>query len=101
MAHQNRERKISLLICVLVLFSVALGCRQLGRRTSNRSMNIRNSNSNNGKPSDGLTEKSNLYIKQCINKYSNTVIGSYRRYASWLRDLDKGPTGKEDLVYGL
>jgi Protein of unknown function (DUF3829) len=28
-------------------------------------------------------------------------MDSYRRYASWIRDIDKGPTGKENIVYGL
>lgn len=101
MGNQNRERRVTLLICALLLFAVVLGCKQLGKRNTNRLLTNRNSNSNGGKSTDALTEKSNLYIKQCVNKYSNSVISSYRRYASWLRDLDAGPTGKEGLVYGL
>ncbi|HXM34053.1 MAG TPA: YiiG family protein [Pyrinomonadaceae bacterium] len=103
MEYQSRERRITFLICGLLLFSVVLGCRQLASRNYNRSLNNRglNGNSRQAKSSDGLTEKTNLYIKQCVNNYSNSVIGSYRRYASWMRDVEKGPTGKEDIVYGL
>ncbi len=28
-------------------------------------------------------------------------MDSYRRYASWLKDVERGPTGKEGIVYGL
>jgi hypothetical protein len=102
MKNKSRERQVTFLICTLLLFSVVLGCRQLGKRNYSRSNN-RGSNANNGpvKASDSLTQKTNLYITQCVNKYSNSVIGSYRRYASWVRDVEKGPTGKEDIVYGL
>lgn len=102
MECQNRERKVTFLICTLLLFSVVLGCKQLGKKNL-RTTNSRgpNSNSSRGKESDGLTEKTNLYIKQCVNNYSNRVIDSYRRYASWIRDVESGPTGKESLVYGL
>jgi hypothetical protein len=90
------------LIAALVLFSAVLGCRQLGRRSyTNRSLNNRNANTGPVKPTEGLTAKNNLYIKQCVNKYSNSVVGSYHRYASWIRDIEQGPTGKESLVYGL
>ena len=102
MEHQSRQRQVTFLICTLLLFSVVLGCRQLGKRNS-RSLNNRNGNTNGGqvKSTDGLTEKTGLYITQCVNKYSNSVIGSYRRYASWIKDVENGPTGKEGLVYGL
>jgi len=99
MEHNSRERIITSLICLLLLLGAGLGCKQLANRNLTRSGNNRNSNS--GTASDGLTEKSNLYIKTCVNKYSNSVLGSYRRYASWLRDLDAGPTGHETNVYGL
>src|SRR5712664_3686763 len=102
MEHQNRQRQVTFLICTLLLFSVVLGCRQLGKRNS-RSLDNRNGNSNGGqvKSTDGLTEKTGLYITQCVNKYSSRVMDSYRRYASWIRDVESGPTGKENLVYGL
>jgi hypothetical protein len=103
MENLNRERKITFLLCMLLLFAAVLGCRQLARKNYSGTANNRGTNSNRGpgKETDGLTEKTNLYISKCINNYSNSVIGSYRRYASWLRDVETGPSGKEDLVYGL
>jgi Protein of unknown function (DUF3829) len=101
MEYRDRERKVTFLICALLLFLVVLGCKQLARRSG--TLNNRGSNSNRGqvKESDGITEKTNLYISKCVNNYSNSVISSYRRYASWMRDVEQGPTGKEGNVYGL
>ena len=102
MEYQNRERTVTFFISALLLFAVVLGCRQLARRRYDSTNNRGNSRINaQGKASDSLTEKTGLYIKQCVNKYSNSVVDSYRRYASWIKDLEKGPTGREDIVYGL
>jgi hypothetical protein len=45
-----------------------------------------------------LAEKTNLYVR-ALNAASN-IRRSYDRYDSWV-DVQKGPTGKERLVYGL
>lgn len=45
-----------------------------------------------------LAEKTNLYVK-ALNAASN-VRRSYDRYDSWV-DVQKGPIGKERLIYGL
>jgi hypothetical protein len=37
----------------------------------------------------------------CINDHSNWVTKSRQRYFSWLTSPEQGPTGKEELVYGL
>ena len=37
----------------------------------------------------------------CINEHSNWVIQSRDRYFSWLASPQKGPSGREDIVYGL
>lgn len=37
----------------------------------------------------------------CINEHSNWVLQSRERYFSWLESAQKGPTGREDIVYGL
>jgi hypothetical protein len=37
----------------------------------------------------------------CINEHSNWVLQSRDRYFSWLKSPEKGPTGREDIVYGL
>ncbi len=48
-----------------------------------------------------LVKKTNFYISDCYNRYSNRVVESHNRYASWVKNLDQGPTGKESIVYGL
>jgi len=50
---------------------------------------------------NSLVKKTNYYITDCFNRYSNRLIESHNRYARWVKDLDAGPTGKETLVYGL
>ncbi|WP_330984199.1 MULTISPECIES: YiiG family protein [Enterobacterales] len=44
-------------------------------------------------------EKMGVYVK-CFNALQLPVNRSLTRYASWLKDFKKGPTGKEDIVYG-
>ena len=108
--HQNT---ITTLIALAMLLTVSLGCRALTDRLEKES-DVSDVNSGpayptptNGSDStspagdDELTAKSNLYISKCVNAYSNSVINSYQRYTSWLRDPKAGPTGKESLVYGL
>lgn len=45
-----------------------------------------------------LTEKINAYVA-CINRLSERAYESRARYASWASE--KGPTGKERIIYGL
>jgi len=99
----GHQRIITFSICACLLLASVLGCKLLSNRNFNRSTSTRDDNpfGASNKSSGGLTEKTNLYIKECVNKYSNSVIDSYRRYASWLKDVERGPTGKESLVYGL
>ncbi len=56
---------------------------------------------NPGDDGDSLVKKTNFYISDCYNRYSNRVIESRNRYASWVKNLDQGPTGRESIVYGL
>ena len=37
----------------------------------------------------------------CMNNVNHHVRDSMRRYAEWVEDMDKGPTGEEKNVYGL
>ena len=37
----------------------------------------------------------------CINNVNHRARDSMRRYADWVEDMDKGPTGEETNVYGL
>jgi hypothetical protein len=47
-----------------------------------------------------LGAKLNGYI-ECSNRHSNRALQSRNRYLSWLRSAEQGPTGREDIVYGL
>ncbi|GEM_PF-95834 len=44
-------------------------------------------------------KKMNTYI-DCYNTLQLSIYNSMERYASWLKDLQTGPTGKERIVYG-
>ena len=45
-------------------------------------------------------EKLNRYIG-CYNEASDSFQRSLDRYASWVKNMDAGPTGREMVVYGL
>ncbi|MDC9592548.1 YiiG family protein [Xenorhabdus sp. IM139775] len=47
-----------------------------------------------------ISEKMQTYIK-CYNLLDESIHKSLFRYSSWLDDLEKGPTGKERVIYGL
>lgn len=102
-----------MLICVGLMLGFTLGCRQISQFRERRER-AQDSGYPNASPygnnkssknevagSSGLKEKSNLYITECFNKYSSRVMSSFERYQSWLKDVEKGPTGKESIVYGL
>jgi hypothetical protein len=40
-------------------------------------------------------------VIECINDHSNWVRQSRQRYLSWIKSPERGPTGKERVVYGL
>lgn len=48
----------------------------------------------------GLDQKLGIYI-DCYNDLDGRVHDSIRRYSSWIKDMQAGPTGKEVVVYGL
>lgn len=48
----------------------------------------------------GLDEKLEIYI-DCYNRLDERAHSSIQRYASWVKDMKAGPTGKERVVYGL
>jgi len=99
---------ITLLICAALILGSSLGCKRLsdlakkkgsGDEPPTASSTPRDTDAVGNDAS--LVKKSNLYITECFNKYSNSIVSSYNRYQSWVRDMDAGPTGKESLVYGL
>ena len=53
------------------------------------------------KDENSLVKKTNFYISDCYNRYSNRIIDSHNRYRLWVKNIDQGPTGKETIVYGL
>lgn len=46
------------------------------------------------------SEKMQAYI-QCYNSIDSSIHDSINRYSLWVKDFEKGPTGKERIVYGL
>jgi hypothetical protein len=92
-----------------MLIAASLGCSQLAKLkqkpepSDNRGPAYPTPNAT-GTPlqtKSGLDEKTQLYITKCFNPYANSVMNSYQRYTSWIKNVDQGPTGKETLVYGL
>ncbi len=77
MKHRQ-ERIITLSICALLLLASVLGCKLLGKKNLARPSSSSDNNPYGGsdKAGDGLTQKTNLYIKQCVNRYSNSVMDS-------------------------
>ncbi|MFV0678711.1 YiiG family protein [Ottowia sp.] len=47
-----------------------------------------------------ISDKLNAYIK-CYNGVNQSAQRSIERYASWVKNMDTGPTGQESIVYGL
>lgn len=97
------------LLSIGMLVFVAIGCSSLSGLSSGNSnvfqSNIFQSNttspaSKNGKDvENSLRGKSNLYIKSCVNAYSDSVSSNFDDYKKWVKDLEKGPTGKETNIY--
>lgn len=47
-----------------------------------------------------LAAKLDPYV-DCLNEHGNWTNGSRDRYLSWVKSAEKGPTGREMVVYGL
>ncbi|WP_409309136.1 YiiG family protein [Pectobacterium sp. B1J-3] len=52
------------------------------------------------KPQVDANQKLNLYI-QCFNATHERAHKAMERYASWVKDMKVGPTGKERVIYGV
>lgn len=104
--RNNRHAALGLIAAGALVFA-ALGCRSLQNlsagdsNASQRNSGFPNFGKQQTAASDPLTEKTNLYIKSCVNNYSNRIMDSYERYASWQKNPEAGPTGKETNVYTL
>ena len=107
MRYELPKGSFTLLICLSLVLGSTLGCRRLSELA--KKDNPEDSPPTRSTPADAdaigddqsLVKKSNLYITECFNKYSNRVVDSYNRYQSWVKDIEAGPTGRESLVYGL
>ena len=107
MRYELPKGSFTLLICLSLVLGSTLGCRRLSELA--KKDNPEDSPPTRSTPGDAdaigddqsLVKKSNLYITECFNKYSNRVVDSYNRYQSWVKDIEAGPTGRESLVYGL
>jgi hypothetical protein len=60
---------------------------------------VAEANESTDKSQDDLIQKMNKYAS-CFNRNHERANDSYNRYLSWA-DKDKGPTGKEQNIYGL
>jgi hypothetical protein len=49
---------------------------------------------------DALNAKLNAYV-DCFNGIDGSAHNTVERYASWVKDMKSGPTGRESVVYGL
>ena len=100
---------LTAIFSLAILLAVSLGCSQLAKLRAGEANNSNHDTGplyptpqKQGTPvKSGLDEKTQLYITKCFNPYANSVMSSYQRYTSWLKDPEKGPTGKESVVYGL
>ncbi len=109
----NLRRKLtpsnaSALICVVLILFATLGCKKLSELANRQNRDTPPPAARETpppgeteSPENSLTKKTNFYISECFNKYSNRVVESYNRYALWVKNIEQGPTGKETLVYGL
>src|SRR5215468_8314760 len=96
------------IFALAILLTVSLGCGQLAKlrqkeNPGNRGPAYPTPEKEVTPPQTkfGLDEKTQLYITKCFNPYANSVMSSYERYTSWIKNVDSGPTGKESIVYGL
>lgn len=49
---------------------------------------------------DQLDAKMGAYV-ECYNQLEGSAHRTIDRYASWVKDMKSGPTGRENIVYGL
>lgn len=89
MRYELPKGSLTPLICLSLVLGFALGCRRLSELS--KKDNPDDAPSTRSTPGDAnaigddqsLVKKSNLFITECFNKYSNRVIESYNRYQSW------------------
>jgi hypothetical protein len=112
MQQRTISRPFAVLFLVSMVLASTLGCARIsdlvrrGRGEAPQPPSVPGAPENPGGSgqNDGentLVKKTNFYISECYNRYSNRVVDSHNRYGQWVKNLEQGPTGKETLVYGL
>ncbi|HMQ04122.1 MAG TPA: YiiG family protein [Pyrinomonadaceae bacterium] len=110
--RNSSKRHFSSIVLVILALAVTLGCARISEMIKKESGNAPASSpsspstdgpgkSTRGEGENTLVKKTNYYISDCYNRYSNRIVESHNRYASWIKDVEQGPTGKERIVYGL
>jgi hypothetical protein len=108
---QQRTRPVFVLVLVAFILGSTLGCARISELVkkgrgedppvpSTPGQDYPGQTGGDEKD-DTLVKKTNFYITECYNRYSSRVVDSHNRYASWVKNIDQGPTGKESIVYGL
>lgn len=106
--------KISLLLCSTIMSITLVGCGggDDSKQVSDSTTSAKNTPVTNTKTAkdtsktpavsadEAFSNKLNTYV-ECYNSLSSNLNGTINRYASWVKNMDTGPTGKESIVYGL
>ncbi len=108
--QRTTNRHLSTLILIVIILGSTLGCARIselvkkgrgdGAPTPPPTRDYPGQTGGNEKENN-LVKKTNFYITDCYNRYSNRIVESHNRYLSWVKNADQGPTGKESIVYGL
>lgn len=106
--HILSTGNLSVLLTVVLVLGATLGCKRIAdlanrKNRDNPTPTARETPAAGEieEPEVSLAKKTNSYISECFNKYSNRVIESHNRYALWVKNIEQGPTGREIIVYGL
>ena len=111
MQQRTTTRPVLVLIIISLVLGFTLGCARISEIVNKRrgegppvptapSPELP-TRPGSGKDENSLVKKTNAYITDCYNRYSNRIIDSHNRYRLWVKNVDQGPTGKESIVYGL
>lgn len=106
--YRNRNNFIFMLMTLLVIGGYWFAKKKFFPNTKPTKAVVEKLIQNGEKPLDlsdsetqqNLIVKLNLYV-DCLNRNSDRARESLKRYGSWVKDLEKGPTGKETYPYGL
>ncbi len=114
MQQRTTNRNFTTLIVIALILGSTLGCARISELVKkgrgegppppppSPSRDYPGSSPEPDAPGKGdLVKKTNHYISDCYNRYSNRVVSSHNRYSSWVKNIEQGPTGKESIVYGL